>query len=217
MSRFRSAFIGLTAVALTMSLTACAAPSRIYAADKKEGVYFALPTGWKKISQGALAEQEAKSTVSGAAERASQVLWQEAYVVDPTFDAARVLSLKTPDSPIVYVRVRSLLPDEVNSISYNSLRDLVVPLTGWVNGTLKAPTFDIFADEERVEKGARGVHSIYAFTQVDGSSQQINQTSLLSNDHSIIYVLMIRCSATCYEKNRVQLEKIAASFTVRGK
>jgi hypothetical protein len=207
-------------VALLLSVTllaACAQPSKIYAANKAEGVYFALPQGWTQISQKDLHAREVTSTASGAAERAASVLWQEAYSLNSKVTAADVLSLKTPQEPIVYVRVRALLGAEINSVSYNSLRDLVVPLTGWVDGTKKSPIFDISNDEERVEKGARGVHSVFNFVQSDGSDQTVDQTSLLSNDHSTIYALLIRCSTKCYEKRRTMLEKIAASFTVRGR
>ena len=216
----RSVRTGIMLVIATLCaalLTGCTQTSRYYATNKSDGVYFALPHGWKKVSQKELAAQESLSTATGAAERAASVHWQEAYVVDSTLDAKQVLSLKTPNTPIVYARVRSLLPEEINSVSYNSLRDLVVPLTGWVNGTVKSPTLDIAVDEERVEKGARGVHSVFTFGNVDGTSQTIDQTALLSTDHTIIYVLMIRCSSQCYEKNRSTLEKVAASFTVRGK
>jgi hypothetical protein len=198
-------------------LSGCSAPSKIYAADKKEGVFVALPQDWHRISQQSISSREATSTLAGAADRAAAVLWQEAYSPNKTYDAKTVLSLKTPDSPLVYIRVRSLLGDEINSVSYNALRNLVLPLTGWVDGSVKAPVFDISNDEERVEKGARGVHSVFQFTQTDGSLQTIDQTALLSNDHSIIYILLIRCSTTCYNKQRVMLEKIVASFTVRGK
>lgn len=214
--RSRATVIGAALIAVVL-LAGCAKPSKIYAADKKEGVYFAVPQGWTKVSQKALTARESTSTATGAAERAASVLWQEAYSQNPKITATDVLSLKTPQDPLVYVRVRSLLGPEINSISYNSLRDLVVPLTGWVNGTTKAPSFDISNDEERVEKGARGIHSVFNFVQADGSDQTIDQISLLSNDHSIIYALLIRCSTKCYEKNRSTLEKIAASFTVRGK
>ncbi len=202
---------------ISLLFTGCAKPSKIYPSDKKEGVFFALPQGWQKISQKALSAQEATSQVSGAAERAASVIWQEAYSTSSLYDAKTVLSLKTPEAPIVYVRVRSLLGDEINSVSYNSLRDLIVPVTAWANGTNQAPHFEISNDEERVEKGARGVHSVFQFSQGDGVLQTFDQTALLSNDHSKIYILLIRCSTTCYDKQRTALEKIAASFTVRGK
>jgi hypothetical protein len=213
----KRALVILALIALPLVLTSCAQPSKIYAADKKEGVYFSLPRGWTKVSQKALNARESLSTAAGAAERAASVLWQEAYSLDSNITAADVLSLKTPQKPLVYVRVRSLLGPEINSVSYNSLRDLVVPITEWVNGTKTAPAFDISNDEERVENGARGVHSVFHFAQSDGTNQTIDQISLLSNDHSTIYALLIRCSTNCYETNHKILESISASFTVRGK
>ncbi len=207
----------LSLILATVLLTSCAAPSKIYLTDKKDGVFLSAPRTWHKISQLSLGAQEATSTATGAAERAASVNWQEAVTPSASYTAKDVLSLKTPDQPIVYVRVRTLLADEVNSISYNSLRDLILPVTEWVNGTVKAPVFDISNDEEKVEKGGRGVHTVFDFTQTDGSSQTVDQTAILSNDHSTIYVLIIRCSTSCYNKQRVALEQIATSFTVRGK
>jgi len=67
--------------------------------------------------------------------------------------------------------------------------------------------FDISNDEERVEKGARGVHSVFNFAQIDGSDQTIDQTSLLSNDHATLYALIIRCSTACYQNNEQFLRK----------
>lgn len=198
-------------------LSSCAKPSKLYVADKNDGVFFATPSGWYHISQLALGHLESTSSAVGAAERAASVLWQEAVTPKATYTATDVLSLKTPDQPIVYGRVRSLLPDEVNSISYNSLRDLILPVTSWANGTIKSPLFDISNDEEYIQKGGRGVHTVFQFTGSDGSSQTVNQTSILSNDHTTIYVLIIRCSTSCYNKQKVALEKIATSFTVRGK
>jgi len=136
--RFRISTIAVLVFPVLL-LSSCAQPSKIYASSKSEGVYFSLPRGWTKVSQKDLSARESSSTVSGAAERAASVLWQEAYSLNPKVTANEVLSLKTPDKPLVYVRVRSLLGAEINSVSYNSLRDLIVPLTGWVDGTKKAP------------------------------------------------------------------------------
>lgn len=197
-------------------LTGCAQPSQKYASNKQEGVYFSIPNSFLKISQEELAKQESLNTATGAADRAASVLWQEAYTPNGGLKAADVLSIKTPDSPIVFVRTRALLGDEINSISYNSLRDVIVPLTSWVNGTKTAPNYDISLDEERVEKGARGIRSQYWFVSTDGKNQTINQTSLLSNDHTKIYILIVRCSTECFTKNEKELQKISDSFTVRG-
>jgi 6-phosphogluconolactonase (cycloisomerase 2 family) len=80
---------------------------------------------------------------------------------------------------------------------------------------LGIPDFKILLDEEKVEKGARGVHTIYSFS-LDGIEQTLNQTVLMANDRSTIYILMARCATTCYTKNKKSIEEIVTSYTVQG-
>ena len=204
------------ALVLTLALMGCAQPSQKYASNESEGVYFAIPNSYHLISQKDLSKAESANTASGAANRAATVIWQEAYSPNKSYTASTVLKIKTPDEPIVFIRTRNLMGDEINSISYNSMRDVIVPLTSWVDGTKTAPQYDISLDEERIEKGARGVRSEFWFTSSDGEKQTINQTTLLSTDHTKIYILIIRCSNACFDKNRKILTKISDSFTVRG-
>lgn len=159
---------------------------------------------------------EAKSTASGAAERLALVKWQQAFTFDNSIAPSKVFNLVAPRVPIAFVRVRELFPDEVNSVSYNSLRDIVEPVTDWVsNPTSSTPIFDIVDDYEVVQKGARGVRTIYNFTS-QGVSQTIDQTALVSTDRKKIYVFVVRCTTTCYNKNIKAISRIADSFTVRG-
>ena len=204
------------ALVLTLALMGCAQPSQKYASNESEGVFFAIPNSYHLISQKDLSKAESANTASGAADRAATVIWQEAYSPNKSYTASTVLNIKTPDEPIVFIRTRNLMGDEINSISYNSMRDVIVPLTSWVDGTKTAPQYDISLDEERIEKGARGVRSEFWFTSSDGEKQTINQTTLLSTDHTKIYILIIRCSNACFDKNRKILTKISDSFTVRG-
>ena len=202
-SAFRLTFV----LASLLVLTACAAPSHLYAANKKSGTYFTLPYSWKRISQSTLTKQESLSKATGAAERLAAVQWQEAY----------------SPAPAVYVRVRALTSEEMNSVSYNSLRDIFVPLTSWLNSTSDFATtpvpmtkFQLLGDEERVEKGARGVRSIFSFTGADGIDQTFNQTAPISPDHSIMYILLVRARSVDYTKSQKILTDISNSFTVLG-
>jgi hypothetical protein len=159
---------------------------------------------------------ESKSTAVGAAERLSLVKWQQAFTFNSTVAPSRVFSLTAPTVPIAFVRVRELFPDEVNSVSYNSLRDVVEPITDWVNNPSETtPLYDIVDDYEVVQKGARGVRTIYNFTS-KGVSQTIDQTALVSTDRQKIYVFVLRCTTACYKKHIKAISRIADSFTVRG-
>ncbi len=207
----------LAGIASATLLTSCGTPSQKYAADKKEGVYFTVPYTWHLISSTSIGERERQSTATGAADRAASVLWQEAFTPSSHYGAEEVLNLAAPTSPLVYVRVRSLLPDEVGVVSYNSLRNIIVPITTWASGTdSTAPLLDVLDDREVVQKIARGVRTTYSFTEKGKSAQTINQTALVSDDRSTIYVLIVRCTTACYNKNLTILNKIADSFTVRG-
>ena len=199
-------------------LSGCSSASQTYASDKSDGVYFTVPQGWFALSQRDLSARESLSTVSGAADRLANVHWQEAFA-PKAVTAAEIFSLKSNDQPTVYVRVRALLPDEANSFSLNSLRDIFVPLTTWLNSTstsVNALNLNLIDDSDAIQPAARGIHDTFSFTGTDGISQTFNQTSLLSPDHAMLYVLLIRAKTDYYTAHAKALEKIASSFTVRG-
>lgn len=197
-------------------LTGCGEPSQKYAASKSEGVYFTVPINWHRVTMKELNAVEAKSTVAGASDKLSLVKWQEAFSSDRKIGPLEVFSIRATNQPLVFVRVRWLFPDEINSMSYNTLRDIVEPVTEWVNNpTESTPEYNIIDDYEVVQKGGRGVRTIFSFKH-NGISQTIDQTSLMSLDGQKIYLLVMRCTTKCYQKNEKDLAKIAKSFTVRG-
>lgn len=208
---------GIAAIVLVaLLLTSCAQPSHKYASSKSEGVYFTVPNTWHEITMKALNSQEAKSSAVGATEKLALVKWQEAYSPDNKVGPKETFSLSPTSSPLAFVRVRDLFPDEINAVSYNTLRDIVQPVTDWVNNpTATTPIYNIIDDHEVIQKGGRGVRTIYNFVK-SGVSQTVDQTALMSADHTKIYVFVLRCTTTCYNKNIKEISRIADSFTVRG-
>jgi hypothetical protein len=210
-------FRGPGAVVLAaILLSSCGHPTQKYGASTSEGVYFTVPNSWNEITMQALNAQEAKSTATSAIEKLALVKWQEAYSPDMKIGPKETFSLAPTNSPLAYVRVRDLFPEEVNAVSYNTLRDVVQPVTGWVNNpSTTTPIYNIIDDHEVIQKGGRGVRTIFNFVE-SGVSQSVDQTALMSTDHSKIYVFVIRCTTTCYNKNIKVISRIADSFTVRG-
>ena len=207
-----------TLMAISLSgLTSCS-QSQIYAIDKSSGVYVTIPKGWHKISNKQLNSAEAKSTAEGAAERLASVVWQEAYSTSPETLPLSIFSLESPKKgAVVYVRVRDLSYDDLNSVSYNSLRNIILPITTWLEDPEKAnPKFALFDDYERVEKIARGVRTIYTFDDPNEVSQTVDQTAMVSDDRSRIYLVLVRASTKYFKKHGPELQKIGDSFTVRG-
>ena len=204
-----------TLLALALLLSGCAT-SKIYAKDKIDGAYFTIPNGWKKIEQSALAKREAQSSVSGAADRLALVTWQEAYYQKGNLKPADVYSLKAPASPLVYVRVRNLSVDEAQSVSYNSLRDIIVPLTNWITKSTDSSKFNLLDDYEVADKHVHGIRSIYSFKGNDGVDQTIDQTAVVSDDRTKIFVLLVRAKSSDFNANKKVLTKISDSFTING-
>ena len=161
-------------------------------------------------------ETEEESTEPEGAARQALVKWQIAYTTNKKLKAAEVFNLTAPSQPLVFARVRDLESSEINSVSYNTLRDVIVPVTQIIEGDdPSAPDFQILVDQEVVQKGARGVQTVYSFS-IDDKEQTINQTSLMSNDRTTMYIFVVRCTTECYAKNKKKIEEIVSSFTVEG-
>jgi len=208
--------LGAALGTLVLALTGCS-QSQIYAADKASGTYVAIPNGFHKIEKSELDRVESKSTATGAGEKLARVIWQEAYTTSKLVTPAGVLSLEAPEGAIVYVRVRDLNLDEINSVSYDKLRNLILPLTTWLDNPLQAnDKFVIYDDYERVEKVARGVRTIYTFGDPAGISETVDQTALVSDDRTRLYFLIIRAPSKYFDKHKKELQAIGDSFTVRG-
>jgi len=212
----RRPVIALLGIALVLGLTGCGESSKLYPASKSEGVFFSVPTNWKALSTASLNKYEKESTEPEGAARQALVKWQIAYTTNKKLKAAEVFNLTAPSKPLAFARVRDLESSEINSVSYNTLRDVIVPVTQIIEGDdPSAPDFQILVDQEVVQKGARGVQTVYSFS-IDGREQTINQTSLMSNDRTTMYIFVVRCTTECYNKNKKKIEEIVSSFTVEG-
>jgi len=208
--------VALLGIALVLGLTACGESSKLYPASKSEGVFFSVPTNWKALSTASLYKYEKESTDPEAESRQALVKWQTAYTTNKKLKVPEVFNLTAPSQPLVFARVRDLESSEINSVSYNTLRDVIVPVTQIIAGDdPSAPDFQILVDQEVVQKGARGVQTVYSFS-IDDKEQTINQTSLMSNDRTTMYIFVVRCTTECYAKNKKKIEEIVSSFTVEG-
>lgn len=201
---------------LPLALTGCGESSKLYPSSKADGVYFSVPKNWHTLSTATLNKYEKKAAGSGANSRQSLVKWQVAFSTDSKVKVSQVFSLTPPVKPLVFARVRDLTATEANSFSYNSLRNVIIPITQLTEGVdLGVSDFKVILDEEKEEKSARGVHTVYSFS-INGTEQIFNQTVLMSNNHSTVYIFTARCKTSCYTKNKKLIEEIVNSYTVQG-
>ena len=206
--------IAAATIALVM-LSACT-PSKQYEGSKSDGAFFTVPNGWQKVDGTDLNKVEAKNANQDELDRLSMVTYQAGFTKAKKIDPKDIFLLEPTKDPVLYVRIRDLFPEERNAISLNTLRNLVLPITDYLDGTIPNDRkFELYDDQEINEVGGRGVSLLYSF-DYNGVNETVNQVALMSNDQNKIYVFIIRCSTECYNKNIDEIDEIVNSFTVKG-
>ncbi|GAA1390034.1 hypothetical protein [Catellatospora chokoriensis] len=216
----RAALVALlTTVAL--ALGGCGAPEFDYVKNADDGVYFKVPHGWQRIEHEAMdvmLSGEDPDSVAAAARR--ERIWSVGY------DASVVpqplhLFLGTGDQPFVYAMVRRLSENEINAVSLNGARDLLLPVTDSARADNAQSAvfqgFELVSDEILPSDGSvRGVRSVFNYSPGGGSLQTFDQTVYVDDAGRRLYQFILRCSASCYRERAAELDVVVQSFTVRS-
>jgi hypothetical protein len=207
----------LAALALGATLLgACAGPDFQYAAEKPAAapagsVFFKVPHSWTQFPAATIAKAEQGWDSAGDGQLLMQnTAWQEAYdaAEQPALD--HVLGRATPQSPVVYASLRTLYPEEQPGASTAALRDLLVP----VSSLGKAIT--ITTDETLRQGSVTGVHLVFSYVPAVGRPEEtIDQTAYLSDGSDAVYLLVVRCSTTCYAAHRDEITAVTSSYTIQ--
>src|SRR5262249_30329851 len=112
----------LVAVITTIGLSACGTQQYTYVADSAQGTYYKVPYSWHKISQKDLNAALKAAGGSGAG------IWFTAFDANPTPSATHDASIDLA-KPFVFAQVGQLSPTGSNELSYNSMRDIWLPVT----------------------------------------------------------------------------------------
>ena len=204
-------------VCLVSALAGCGQQSKQYATSKAANTFFTVPNGWNEISYKKLTAYEKSRSDGTENPKEDSVIWQVAYTPLKNVKLSQVYSIQPFAKPLVVVRVRNLTYQEANAISYNGLREIVIPFQTWVENPDQAPPgFKVISDYEISDQGVRGIRSIFKFDS-DNVSQTFDQVSMVSDDRTTLYFLLSRCTTTCYVKNQKVIDEIVKSFSVRGK
>jgi hypothetical protein len=201
--------------------TACGAPEYTYVANSEQRTYVKIPSAWRPVDA---RELDAAFGLDPAMSAADEGIWHVAY------DAAPVPAMDhlvgwTATEPVVFVSVRQIPQSARGQFSLDGLRDLFFPVSPTsrqqVAGNPLAAgglgDFAQFTDQVLTPgTGLRGVHTVFRYRLGDGPPQMIDQTVYLNDDASTIYMLLVRCTTTCYADRQEEIENVVSSFTVRG-
>ena len=196
-------------------LAACAAPQNHYVSQKPGtapagSVYFTVPHTWTAFPSSSITAAEkdwsADATMKSVLDSTA---WQEAFDASGQPDLGHVLGAGSTDAPTVYASLRTLYSGE--SATTASLRDMVVPVS-----TLGSAV-TIRSEDKVSQGGAQGVHLVMSYRSAPGAPEEtIDQTSYLSDGEDAVYLLVVRCTTTCYDAFADQIRSVTSSYTIQG-
>jgi hypothetical protein len=200
----------LLGVILTVS--GCAAPQFTYVANSNQGTYFKVPSGWHKIADKALAAELQAQGGNGD--------WMVAYE-SGTKPAATDFGSVRVTQPFVFADVGTLNPTASSELSYNALRDIILPVTATARTNAAAQGsalsgFKQLRDETlTLAQGVHGVRETYQYT-FGGVTDTFDQIALTNADQTALYLLYLHCTDKCYNQDQSEINEVMSSFTVRS-
>jgi hypothetical protein len=202
--------VGGCALLLGVTLTGCATQFT-YVANTSQHAYFKVPSDWHKIGSAALAAQlNANGTVD----------WLIGYEPGGKPTANDFNSVRT-SRPFVFADVGPLNSTVVNELSYNTLRDIILPVTDTArsNAAAQGSTLSGFQQiRDQMISSGQGVHGVretYQYT-FSGVSDTFDQIALTNANQTILYLLYVHCTSSCFRHNQAAINEIMSSFTVRS-
>jgi hypothetical protein len=194
-----------------IGLSACGAPAYTYVADGSAGTYYKVPTQWHQLSQKNL---DAALTAEGLS---GDGIWSTA------FDAASRPSggdFLGPDlaKPFVWAEVGTLSATASAEVSYNMLRDFMLPVSS--SGRQEDTDFPLTGFKSlrdqtiTAPQGVHGVRETFQYTFPTGEVDTFDEDSLTNADQTVVYYLLVHCTNACYEQNQNAINTVMTSFTI---
>jgi hypothetical protein len=199
-------------VVVGLSVAGCLAPQYTYVSDNADNAYFKVPPSWHQVNESSLQSAEGPGNADGS------YLWSEAYDASATPSVAHVLSATS--QPVAYASVLSLSSAERNDISFNSMRDLLLPVTQAARSAAAAAheTYSGFASlSDQVITDSHNDRGIREVFQYDYPTPETFDLTVMTNAATTkLYFLLVQCSTTCFADNYQQISNVVNSFTVGG-
>jgi hypothetical protein len=201
------------AVAGVAGLTACGAPQYTYVADSSAGTYYKVPYAWHRISQQSLntALQSAGGSASG--------VWSTAFDAGSSPSASHFLD-GSVSQPFLFAEVGQVSSTVSNELSYNVLRDFMLPVTSdsrQQDAQSGFPLTNFKQIRDQTITGTQGVHGVretFQYTFPGGASDTFDEDVLTNADQTVVYFLMVHCTNSCYSQNQNDINTVMSSFTV---
>jgi hypothetical protein len=211
--RVAKGLVGGCALLLGVTLAGCGAPQYTYVANSGESTYFKVPHGWHQISGGALqnAMEQLQVPIAG---------WQVAYEAGSSPSADDFLSFGA-NEPFVFAEIGSLTQAGSQELSYDSLRDFLLPVTSTARSNVPQgyplTNFKSIRDVNLTPGlGVHGVRETFDYTLEGGPTDTFDEVALTNADQTVVYYLLLHCTQNCYSADQTEINDVMSSFTVRS-
>jgi hypothetical protein len=200
-------------VLATVGLSACGAPAYTYVADSKAGTYYKVPSQWHEISQ-----KDLDAALKAAGGSAAGI-WSTAFDAESTPNGDHFLAPGVTQ-PFVFSEVGSVSSTVSQELSYNVLRDFMLPVTSTSRTTDAQsgfPLTDFKQLRDQVITGKQGVHGVretFEYTFPGGIADTFDEDVLTNADQTVVYFLLVHCTDACYSQNASNINTVMSSFTV---
>jgi hypothetical protein len=206
---------------------ACAPSGQRFVKNSSEGVYFKIPDDWELYDEDAILEFQEEDLspleLEGTREGGWQVFFDAAP--SPTLNHLGELVTKHPNGQAQVIQLGSQARD---TVSMESLRNLIFPIDEV--SEFDSSLVELVDGKEIHEDGVRGVQFVFNIdsrvpaliqtgTLEPGTRRYatFNQTTLLDERTETLYVLLVSCSAECYEDNEGTIDDVVESWTVKDR
>ena len=191
----------------------CVAPQYTYVTDSADSAYFKVPPAWRQVDQSTLQAAEGPSSQEGS------YLWSRAYddSVKPSINNV----FSSSATPVAYASVLGLSAAERNDVSFNSMRDLLLPVTASARQAASAAHeqlsgFASLADQVVTDNhNDRGIREIFDY-DLGATLETFDLTVMTNSATTKLYFLLVHCTASCFANDYNQIAAVVGSFTVGG-
>jgi hypothetical protein len=212
--RLRHLYRVAALVIVGFSVAGCSlAPQYTYVTDSADNAYFKVPPSWHQVPESSLQSAEGSSSQEGS------YLWSEAYDANSKPSVDHVFA--ATEEPVVYASVIGLSSNERNEISYNSMRDLLLPVTAEARKAASADHEDLegfqsLSDQVITDSNNnRGIREIFDY-DLGTAPETFDLTVMTNSSTTKLYFLLVQCTETCFASNYKQISDVVSSFTVGG-
>lgn len=195
-----------------LSVAGCLSPDYTYVADSSDNAYFKVPPSWHQVSTSSLQAVQGQSSQG-------TYLWSRAYDDSSSPSVKDVFSSSV--KPVAYASVLGLTQAQAADVSFNSMRDLLLPVTSTARNAASAANagltgFQLLSDQTITDSHHdRGIREIFDYN-LGVTPETFDLTVMANSDTSKLYFLLVHCQTASFAANYPQIEKVVGSFTVGG-